>query len=101
MVIRCLAQLRHLGFHVERTVKRNSQIASDGSWFEDAVTVDNISQVVFARRTWCGEYQYFSLAVIKLKPMMIHPYFQFINTFLYACKCNGLVISVIDLKLNI
>ena len=85
MVICCLAQLRHLGFHVERTVKHNSQVASDGSWFEDAVTDDNISQVVFASRTWCGEYQYFSLAVIKLKSMMNRPCFQFTNTCLYAC----------------
>jgi len=93
MEVSCLAQFRHLGFHIEHTVKHNSQVASDGSWFEDAVTDGNISQVMLASRTWRCDYQYFSLAVVKLKPC-----FQFINTYLYSCKCNGLVIGVLDLK---
>ena len=101
MVVRCLAQLRHLGFHIERTVKHNSLVASDSSWFEDAVTDINISQVMLASRTWCCDYQYFSLAVVKLKSLMSHPCFLFINTCLYACKCNGLVISVLDLRRDI
>ena len=35
-----------------RTVKHNSQVASDGSWLEDAVTDDNINQVVLANLVW-------------------------------------------------
>ena len=38
----------HLGFHIQRTVKHNSQVASDGCCFENAVTDDIISQVVLA-----------------------------------------------------
>jgi len=98
MVVSCLAQLRHLGFHIERTVKHNSQVARDGSWFEDAVTDDSISHVVLDSQTWCCDYKYVSLAVIKLQPIMNHPCSQFITTCLYACKCNGVVISVLDLK---
>ena len=35
-----LAQFRHLGFHAELTVKHHSNVASEGSRLEDAVTDD-------------------------------------------------------------
>ena len=53
----------------------SNQLPSDGSWFEDAVTDDNISQVVLASRTWCGDHKYFILAVIQLKLMINHQCF--------------------------
>jgi len=51
-------------------VDGSSQVVSDGSWLEDAVTDDNVSQDMLASRTCCGMHKYFCLAVIQLKPMM-------------------------------
>ena len=41
MVVSYLAQVSHFGFHIERSVKHNYQVASDDSWLEDAVTHDD------------------------------------------------------------
>ena len=59
-----LTQYRHLRCHAELTVKRHSNVASDGSRLGDAVTDDDISQTVLASRAHCNDHKHFSLIVI-------------------------------------
>ena len=60
-----LAQFRHLIFHAELTVKHHSNVASDGSRLEDAVTDDDISQSVLASRARCSVHKHFKLYYIQ------------------------------------